>query len=257
MSVHICISLIFLLFAIPSSTWALDCKPLVPSQQLNKEMEAKLEVDTGKLLKRLLGGAEASYRQLTQDTLKDYPEADRLVVCERMIYLSCTLLENTKEPLTKQVEVVDGLMRNCSTYRLDAVRSDKKPNYSKKVEGFQFDLHSCSMPNGKDACCDLHITSEGRDRQIGIGYSPRKPNITRAYDDAGNVYQATTIQVGEYDQHKYYVQSMPGDIPVASKVCFANISTKASQFRLVDLIFVNLENNKNGQARFHAVPLPR
>jgi hypothetical protein len=139
------ISIIFLFFAIPSSTWALDCKPLVPSQRLNKEIDAKLEADTGKLVQRLLAGGQVSYRRVTQDTLKNYPEADRLAVCERIIYLSCTMLEDSKEPLEKQVEVVDGLMRNCSSYQLEAVRSGKQAGYSKSVEGFRFDLHACSM----------------------------------------------------------------------------------------------------------------
>jgi hypothetical protein len=184
MSVQVCISLIFLLFAIPSSIWALDCKPLEPSQRPNKEMEVKLRGDTGKLLQQLLGGGEVSYRQVTQDTLKDYPEADRLVVCERIIYLSCTLLENSKEALTKQVEVINGLMRNCNTYRMDAVRSGREPGYSKTVEGFRFDLHPCSLPNSRDACCDFHITSEGRDRRIAFYASGSI--ASRAIDDTGH-----------------------------------------------------------------------
>jgi hypothetical protein len=41
--------------------------------------------------------------------------------------------------------------------------------------------------DGKDACGDMHITSEGRDKQIGIGYSPIPHNITRAIDDRGQI----------------------------------------------------------------------
>ena len=74
------------------------------------------------------------------------------------------------------------------------------------------------------------LRDESKDRQIGLGHCPQRPNITRVCDDAANVYQATSIQVGEYDQSKFYVQDMPGDIPIASKVCFGAISTKASEF---------------------------
>jgi hypothetical protein len=260
MAVHTFISIICALIVMPSGIWAaIDCKPLVPSQRVNKEIEAKLEVDTSKLVQRLVGGGEVSYRQLTQDTLKDYPEADRLVICERLIYLSCTILENSKEPFTKQIEVVDGLMRSCKAYRLDVVRSDKKPNYSKTVEGFRFDLHSCSLTSGRDVCCDLNITSEGKDRFLGIGYSPQhKLNISRAFDDTGQVYQASNIELGEFHGKPYILNELPADLPMVSKLCFANISTKAIQFQRLEINFLNAEkNNAIQRVVFSAVPLPR
>jgi hypothetical protein len=104
--------------------------------RLNEEVEAKLNLDTGKLLKQLLGNGEVSYRQATQDTLKNYPKSDRVYVCERMIYLACTLLEGSQEDSTKKMEVVNNLLQNCNSYRMEAVGSEEGRTNSKALEGF-------------------------------------------------------------------------------------------------------------------------
>jgi hypothetical protein len=123
MLIHNRIIMVFLFFA-ATPLWALNCKPLEPLPRLNEEIEAKLNLDTGKLLKQLLGSGEVSYRQATQDTLKNYPKSDQANVCERMIYLACTLLDGSQEDSAKKVEVVNNLMQNCNSYRMEAVRSE-------------------------------------------------------------------------------------------------------------------------------------
>lgn len=257
----------------------LNCRPLEPLPQLNEEVEAKLNLDTGKLLKQLLGNGEVSYRQATQDTLKNYPKSDQANVCEWMIYLASTLLDGSQDDSAKKVEVVNNLMQNCNSYRMEAVRPEKGSGHSKTLEGFsktvagfRIDMRQCYRVNEQDACCDFLITSEGKDRLAQFYAENRLVSASRAIDNIGQAYPANSLQVGEYITdvvHNAFSFSLnntlPADIPVLSRACFKKISTKANQFALFELLFRDLTESPNSgfittaegliRAKILAIPL--
>jgi hypothetical protein len=260
--------MVFLFFAAAPPLLALNCKPLEPLPRLNEEVEAKLNLDTGKLLKQLLGNGEVNYRQATQDTLKNYPKSDRVYVCERMIYLACTLLEGSQEDSSKKVEVVKNLTQNCDSYRMEAVRSEKGSGHSKTLEGFsktvagfRVDMRQCYRVNEQDACCDFLITSEGKDRRAQFYAENLLFRASRTIDNIGHAYPANPLQVGEYTNNNsapQVVNTLPADIPVLSKACFKKVSAEASQFALFELLFKDITDgfsNESIRVKIQAIPI--
>jgi hypothetical protein len=81
----------FLLLTLPKVALAeIDCDPLKPNPPRDLSTEATGKIDA-KLQRFIsLGGSiDGSYNEASNDVLKDYPNADRLYLWDRLIYLNC------------------------------------------------------------------------------------------------------------------------------------------------------------------------
>ena len=91
-----------ILIFLPASLFALDCSPLNPvaNKTINKNTQGKIEGAATGLLSKL-GGASAEidgvYKEIVQGgTLSGYPEGAKLYLWEKLIYLKCELLNDSK-----------------------------------------------------------------------------------------------------------------------------------------------------------------
>ena len=86
------------LLASTHAAYALKCGPLEPTKptKYEKEIEGKLKGNLS-FLSQKLGTAEfaGKYRSLEHDILAEFPDADKLYMRDRAIYLLCALLDES------------------------------------------------------------------------------------------------------------------------------------------------------------------
>ena len=91
--------IIVTIFIAPSITMALDCKPLDPRQQLSKSIETDIEGSAKTLLK--VGSFQGKFGNEIKEEVKNlydkYPSADKIVIQGKLIYLFCTLLDESSD----------------------------------------------------------------------------------------------------------------------------------------------------------------
>ena len=71
----------------------MNCDPLKPNVPREVTTEANGKIDgTLKRFVNLGGSLEGSYKEASKDILKEYPNADKLYLWDRLIYLNCESL---------------------------------------------------------------------------------------------------------------------------------------------------------------------
>jgi ankyrin repeat protein len=105
-----------LLTCLVSSAVALDCSPLVPRTGANQEIQFEGKL-TGKVdgIFYKLGGVgvelDGVYSEVTNDVLKEYPDASRTYIWERLIFLQCELLAEAKLNDSDRLKHFNGLVK--------------------------------------------------------------------------------------------------------------------------------------------------
>ena len=98
---------VFLLFLIaaglvtPSKSFAINCGPLEPKggSNVDQSFQGKLSGKIDGLFSRIAGGqgnVEGAYREVHVDVLKEYPNASKNFIWERLIYLQCEIISSSK-----------------------------------------------------------------------------------------------------------------------------------------------------------------
>jgi hypothetical protein len=87
-----------------------------PPRNMSQEITGKLDVKLEGLAKRLLnagGNIDGTYKDTSNDVLKEYPNADSLYVWERMIYLACASMPGMSpaEKLDQINKLMDRIQR--------------------------------------------------------------------------------------------------------------------------------------------------
>jgi hypothetical protein len=103
----------------PTPVSAADsCEPLKPNvpQDTSREIVGKIDAKVDGLAKRLFmvgGNIDGTVREASKDVLKDYPNADKLYVWERILYMFCMQVSTSKlsdaekfEELRKLIDMV-------------------------------------------------------------------------------------------------------------------------------------------------------
>ncbi|HEX3348052.1 MAG TPA: hypothetical protein VHS58_08135 [Acetobacteraceae bacterium] len=100
---------------------ALQCDKLqpLPAQNTDRSFTGKLNAAVDGWFAKLAkidGGAEGTYRDVSQNVLKEFPQADRLYVWDRVIYLKCQLIADSNDLSTKdKLQAVDQLMNQYNS----------------------------------------------------------------------------------------------------------------------------------------------
>lgn len=89
----------------------INCEPLKPHAPKDLDMEATGKID-GKLQRLIsLGGTiDGSYKEASRDVLKEYPNADKLYLWDRLIYLNCESLRVLSIPDNQKFDKLNALM---------------------------------------------------------------------------------------------------------------------------------------------------
>src|SRR6266851_489539 len=78
---------------------AQDCNPLMPQAPVNSEVSNQIKANANILTKKL-GSVEIDnqFKKVQEDVQSKYPHADTLSIWKSLIYLDCTLLQNSNLP---------------------------------------------------------------------------------------------------------------------------------------------------------------
>jgi hypothetical protein len=116
---QVVVTLVFLSFSVQAlgQTLGIDCEPLkpVPPQDTSTEITGKLDTNiSGALLKKLADpkvAVEGTYRDVTNNVLKEFPNADQVYIKEKTLFLYCQILRDNKGISdTEKLDRVERLM---------------------------------------------------------------------------------------------------------------------------------------------------
>src|SRR5947209_3256237 len=89
-----------------------NCEPLrpTPPQNITSEATGKIDATLGRFA-NVYGTIEGTYREATNDVLKDYPSADRLFLWSRMLYLYCENIRRSSLTDDQKITALDNVAR--------------------------------------------------------------------------------------------------------------------------------------------------
>ncbi len=104
-----------LLAASAGASLANDCDPLRPNapRNISQEMAGKIDAKVDGFARRILSAdanVDGTYKQISSDVLKEYPNADQLYLWERTLYLFCITIEKSGLTGSEKMTRIDGLM---------------------------------------------------------------------------------------------------------------------------------------------------
>src|SRR5262245_16465161 len=114
------IIIIFIAYAIcPSILKAQDCVALNPSTILSNVDVKDVEGSANTILK--IGQIKGNYKEITSKEVKNlyekYPNADKIVVKDKLIYLFCTILQKSNYTTDKKIEEFNKFMLTIQEIR--------------------------------------------------------------------------------------------------------------------------------------------
>jgi hypothetical protein len=96
-----------------------NCDPLQPNppRTMSREIVGKIDTKVDGLAKRFLSAgltADGVYREVSNDVLKEYKNADKLFLWERTIYLLCINIIQAKISDSEKLDRIEKLMKEIS-----------------------------------------------------------------------------------------------------------------------------------------------
>jgi TolB-like protein len=127
---------------------------------------------------------------------------------------------------------------------------------SQKEDDFSFELKSCQW-SGTTIVCKLLITNEGDDRYLTIGARSGYIGFTfvtssRAFDQAGNEYQAARIRLGNKEDERAAASLLVSGVPTNAILTFEKVSADAGR---VTLLEIGCFRQKDQQGKVFAVQM--
>lgn len=125
---------------------------------------------------------------------------------------------------------------------------------SVEVRGLLFQLEGCRL-SGQTATCSLIITNKGNDMYLGVSHTPSHSRFTRIFDDSGNEYRVSNIQLGNKRHINAVTSLLVSGVPTRLVLSFEGVSSKVAMISLLD-IGCRVERH-NFQAQLRNIPLTR
>jgi hypothetical protein len=115
------LALAFFIVVQVTAAAAVRCDGLqpIPPQNTDQHFTGKLNVAVDGWFAKLAkvgGTAEGTYQEVANNVLPNFPQADRLYMWERVLYLKCQLIADSKDLSTQQkLNALDGLSQAFAT----------------------------------------------------------------------------------------------------------------------------------------------
>jgi len=99
------------------TAYAVDCndlKPIPPTDQ-DKALTVKIDGEINGLLSKIAGGkinSEGSYRNIASNVLPKFPDANKLYMWERVLYIQCQLVADSTDISNKDKIKIVGALYN-------------------------------------------------------------------------------------------------------------------------------------------------
>lgn len=135
-------------------------------------------------------------------------------------------------------------------------KSSAKAQQRVEARDFIFELQGCKL-SGQTVTCSMMVVNKGEDRNIQMGryYYGCKYNYIRIFDNFGNEYHVSTIQLGN-KKHECCVKSLlVSGIPTKVSVGFEGVSQEANMISLFEII--NSVGDSEFTVQFRNIPLNR
>ena len=120
-----------------------------------------------------------------------------------------------------------------------------------EADNFTFELKECKM-SGTNVTCDLLITNNDQDRELKLNNKSYRPS-SRIFDDFGNEYGATQVQIGNKKGSHPRILLISG-VPTRVKLYFEKVSPQASRITLLE---VGCYSKKRVIAKLRNIPLSK
>ena len=177
-----CMLACFLALAGPAMA-EVDCSPLAPSTGVDRDVEGKLSGKAELLLKSIGSTAlDGEYKNIQKDVLHEYPNADELVMWKSFLYVTCSLVANSRQwddnqKFDKYMAIMDRWRQPPPPVSPSPVIHPTPSPAPFNGEGWAFDIFYCTSPDG-DASSSKRVALRLADAlrpQNGVGRLRVKP----------------------------------------------------------------------------------
>jgi len=232
---------VLMFLSILTPAYALDCEPLDPRQQVGEKASLSIEGSAKTLFKILK--ADGSFRQETEQEVKniynDYPNADKIVINGKLIYMLCTLLDGAKDlDSNKKFSMFAESMRTImESPELSSKSSSARENRRSAAlvfeeNDFVFELQQCKS-SGRSIKCILLITNIGLDRILTL--HANSFGISRIFLPTGDVAIATEVQVGSSKSKGHAQSKLLSNVITKASVTFSKVDYTGSKLSALEI----------------------
>jgi TolB-like protein len=156
--------------------------------------------------------------------------------------------------MTKAIEKLLGKGIETETERKTSF-STTKALMSVEEKAFLFEIQSCKL-FGQTITCSLLVTNKGNDRELHINAECDAcyDLNTRIFDDSGNEYRWSDLQIGNKRGDKQVKNLLVSGIPTKMVISFARVPERLNRVSLLD---IGCHSKGGFRVQFHNVPLNR
>ena len=219
--------------------------------ELGKSFSGMIDSSTAAEIGKMLG-VEAIVVGTIADMGNSVDLRARLVDVEKGAAITAAQIDVVKDPTITGL-LGSGVRSTVYGERATTSAKEAKTIQEVKVQSFNFKLNSWQK-KGEGIIFDLIITSE-QDSGIrlfcGINYHEK----TRLFDDFGNEYFASKVQLGNIASSGYVDNGLVAGVPMRVYVVFDNISPNAKNITLLEIRC--FANYKNFSAQFRNIPISK
>ena len=127
----------------------------------------------------------------------------------------------------------------------------EEPIETIEKDGFKVGLRGCSAES-KIVTCHLLLTSVEFDRIIRF-YNKSYSSGSQAFDNSGNQYYSAKVTIANNENSEYVRQRLVADVITEATIRFENLSTRATSFSLLALLFYTNDGNERADIEFRDI----
>jgi hypothetical protein len=237
------LSIAIILFITSTSSNALDCKPLDPRQELSKDIETDIEGSAKTLFR--IGKFEGKFGNKINEEVKNlysnYPNADQIVLKNRLIYLFCTLLdESTNIEADRKIQMFNEFYDRV--FQLDnedrAEISEERPYFENEI--LRVEVVSFHRMGPNYTLKLKHINRTGQPIKL---WANKCEENTQLLDDSDKLYSYNGSEISERSF------DLPHNFPRIISFKFSKIGTAGKVFSFATKYSYSYARVQRGERR--------
>jgi TolB-like protein len=222
--------------------------------ELGKSFSGMIDSSTAAEIGKMLG-VEAIVVGTVADMGNSVDLRARLVDVEKGAALTAAQIDVVKDPTITGL-LSSGVRSTVYGERGSTPQKEAKTIQEVNIQNFNFKLIDWQK-KGEGIIFDLTVTSEQDSALLlfcGSGYMQNQ-KITRFFDDFGNEYFPSKVQLGNFASSSYVDNTLVAGVPMRVIVSFDNI---IPQTKIITLLEISCEvNNKYFSAQFRNIPISK